>query len=640
MIPEEKDREGWPGFNMQEIPPHGAIADIFFPRLVACLQRERFEGLVRVSLGSTTKILYFKAGEIASAASNAEPDRLAAVLIQDGRLTEPQLEMAKARMPQDGSLGRTLIELGFLTPSELLQGARRQVRQILATCSVLKIGGYQVEPGPLPPEVTVLGLPTRRLIFDCILESPDRGSVLREIGSMESVFSPTAELAEGLASLKLDIDYDQVARMIDGSSTLRDLSGRTSLDDFTVSKLVLALESLGLAELVGVPAPQGAPTSWTSIPIDADQEPPEPDPVLRGAGATSGPMASGAEVEEETPAPPPAPAPSPVTMPAGGASRARPPLEPPPIPEEELPAFAIVQEDDVEWEIDPRTGERVHHGPIGVTFEGKVASPSRMGVGLRPILAVAGALTVAIAAAVFFLGRRGAGSSPPAPVKPPEVAGAAEPEPPRRIEPESARRAEPAAGTPQTDQPPATFPSGPSDAPPSPAALSPAASASPVPSVAPPTARRPAETAVPVPTPIDLVPMPQTGPQIPPHGSVSPFRDASRYMGALRHLDTGDTEGAARIFQELASSEPGRYTLQLMIACEEETLRTTRAQSGERGSLFFLSFQFKGRTCYRVCWGSYAGKDEARDAIPSLSAPLLPAGSSPLIVPIDRLRTP
>ena len=61
---------------MQDFPRQGPIADIFFPRLIARLHGEGFEGTVRVTLHDTTKVIYFKKGEIASAASNAESDRL------------------------------------------------------------------------------------------------------------------------------------------------------------------------------------------------------------------------------------------------------------------------------------------------------------------------------------------------------------------------------------------------------------------------------------------------------------------------------------------------------------------------------------------------------------------------------------
>src|SRR5207245_601641 len=164
IVPRSLSTESGSGSEMQDIPPQGSIADIFFPRLIARLHRDGFEGAVRIVLADTTKVLYLKGGEIASAASNAEADRLASILILEGRLTLPQLEMATSRLQPGGSLGKTLIEMGFLTPSELLQGARRQVRQILGSCCTLSSGSYQIEEGPLPPQVTVLGLSTLCLV--------------------------------------------------------------------------------------------------------------------------------------------------------------------------------------------------------------------------------------------------------------------------------------------------------------------------------------------------------------------------------------------------------------------------------------------------------------------------------------------
>src|SRR5437867_11234477 len=91
---------------MQDIPLHGSLAGIFFPRLVARLHAEGFDGTLRVSAGTILKVIYFKRGEIASAASNAEGDRLPSILIQDGRLTQPQLEMARSHVTPEKSLGK------------------------------------------------------------------------------------------------------------------------------------------------------------------------------------------------------------------------------------------------------------------------------------------------------------------------------------------------------------------------------------------------------------------------------------------------------------------------------------------------------------------------------------------------------
>src|SRR5262245_58921666 len=103
---------------MQDIPPQGSIDSHFLPGLVADLHVRECERVLRLSLPDTVKLLYFKRGEIASAASNAEEDRRANLLIKEGRLTLQQLDLARSRQQEGASLGKILIELGFLTPSE------------------------------------------------------------------------------------------------------------------------------------------------------------------------------------------------------------------------------------------------------------------------------------------------------------------------------------------------------------------------------------------------------------------------------------------------------------------------------------------------------------------------------------------
>jgi hypothetical protein len=632
----------------------GSITDLFLPRLVARLHREGFEGALRVTSDPHTRILYFRNGEIASAASNAEPDRLANVLIQDGRLTGEQLDLARTRVPAGGSLGKTLIEMGFVTPGELLQGARRQVREILSACFSLSSGTYRIEPGPLPPEVTVLGLPTRRLLFDCLLQCRDRGFVVREMGSMESVYGPTDETIPGLGALKLDIEMDRIGRSLDGTLSLRDLSGRTSLDDFTVSKVVLALELLGMAQRFGEPPvaedarrsgraipvtsgePQEEPEPWAAAgesddaiviedePADEPSRPYVPAAAGAGAAAPAAAWASGEAPEgpaaesysgEAAEAPPESSysgeAPE---APAGDSE------EPSPGPPGELPAFALPPDASPEWQVDPDTGERVHVGPIEVTFDGRIP-PRRPGErSVRRLATIAAAITLVLGGAAFHLiSRRGGGAGllEKAGREEPPGAGAAAARSDDRGAPASAEPP-PALPAPRGGGPAAPEIEAGAPAPPGPLAQGPAVPDGPSP-------REPRAGA-----------KPSAGP--PPHGSVSPFGRPSRYAAALRQFDDGDTEKAARIFQELAAAEaPNRYTLQLLIACEVETLRKARARSGDQGSLFFVPFVLGGRDCYRACWGNYPDVSSARAAAAALP-PLVAGGLKPIVVSLGRLQ--
>ncbi|HEV8702305.1 MAG TPA: DUF4388 domain-containing protein [Candidatus Polarisedimenticolia bacterium] len=609
---------------MQDFPSQGPIDGLFLPRLVASLHLDEFEGALRLTFPDATKILYFKRGEIASAASNAEPDRLANILIQEGRLGAEQLDLARNSIPPGASLGKTLIDMGFLSPSELLQGARRQVRLIVVSCFRSTSGGYEMVPGPLPPEVTSLGLNTRRLVFDCLQEAGDRAAVIREIGSMESVYRPTDRLALALSGLKLDAETDRVARLLDGTSTLRDLSSRTALDDFTVGKIVLALDLLRAAERVAPaagevaarPAPAIAVAAaepatraggrGRTIPVETDpeEEPPEPAPVESADATDDGEVVIIEEDAGGDAAPPglePAPAPPRPSEPPRAAAAT--PAEPTPFPAEELPAFASPLPGESatvepQWQVDPETGERVHVGPIEMTFDGKVGGRHGETRGLsRFMTAAVGVAVVAAATIAFLILRRGTSA----------------PEPPGEAAEAGTIASAPPPAAPPDAQPPATPPAEPER-----------------------PARDDSATA-PVPETVAAAPSAPPTPRPRPARAGAAVADDPGYARARQRLDQDDAAGAAGLFREVLSARrPGAVSLQLMIACQEDTVKGARRRAGEGSELYILPYTLKGRSCYRVLWGLYESAEDARAAVPTLPAGLS-EGTHPITVSVARL---
>ena len=87
----------------------------------------------------------------------------------------------------------------------------------------------------------------------------------------------------------------------------------------------------------------------------------------------------------------------------------------------------------------------------------------------------------------------------------------------------------------------------------------------------------------------------------------------------------------------MVSAGPGGFSLQLLIACQDETVKSARSRAGAQGSLFVLPYDLKGRPCYRVCWGVYDDAEQARAAI-SAVPPALTGETVPLVVPLSRLR--
>jgi hypothetical protein len=97
-------------------------------------------------------------------------------------------------------------------------------------------------------------------------------------------------------------------------------------------------------------------------------------------------------------------------------------------------------------------------------------------------------------------------------------------------------------------------------------------------------------------------------------------------------LMRGDFSQAARGFAaNLRSSSKGAYSLQLLVACSDETVQKA-AHNVASQELFILPVEYKGRSCYRVCWGVYDSESRARSAVREVPDYFRKGGASPKAV--------
>ena len=79
--------------------------------------------------------------------------------------------------------------------------------------------------------------------------------------------------------------------------------------------------------------------------------------------------------------------------------------------------------------------------------------------------------------------------------------------------------------------------------------------------------------------------------------------------------------------------------MQLMIACQPDTVKRARTQSGDAGMLFVLPYTYRSQNCFRTCWGIYPDRQAAQAAIGRLPGAYPEAGIKPIVVALERLRT-
>jgi hypothetical protein len=115
---------------------------------------------------------------------------------------------------------------------------------------------------------------------------------------------------------------------------------------------------------------------------------------------------------------------------------------------------------------------------------------------------------------------------------------------------------------------------------------------------------------------------------------------------AAPHAAVGDARGllraggfpdAARAFAaELQGGARGRYSVQLLVACSEETVQKA-VSAVPADELYILPVSYKGRSCYRLCWGVYRNEPEAASALRSLPDYFRRGGATPKVSPLADL---
>ncbi len=223
----------------------GSLAETGFISLLKGVSDSQLTGMVRLENGPVIKVVYLQRGTVSFASSNEKSDRLTEVLKRAGKLTLEQVQDAQNRLKPNVSLGKTLVELGYISAKDLLWGARAQVDGILHQLLFWNQGSYQILEGTLPKEIIHLNLPASSVIFEGIMRTQNREWILQHIGSPEAVYAIVSDFDDQNQVLKLPIP--DVIKKMNGRRSLHEIAHMSDVETFEVCKAVVALEYLDLA---------------------------------------------------------------------------------------------------------------------------------------------------------------------------------------------------------------------------------------------------------------------------------------------------------------------------------------------------------------------------------------------------------
>lgn len=537
----------------------GTIPVVFLPGLLCKLHRLSFSGTVQMRRDSLLKSVYFLQGEILSAASNEETDRLSSLLLRGGLVTPEQMEMAREKARPGISLGRSLVELGFVSRSRLMETAREQVQGILSGLFDWDSGEYELLEGQVPAAVPNLRMKTEKLLFDSLQLSTNRAAVLREIGGMDRCFTPARANNRSWKGWSLGEETRTVLSSVNGTANVTQLAAKNGLDDFTAAKILCAGVHFGILEPVEIPPPDSAQP-------EEEAAPPEEVPVTVSVGPEE--FSPDAAFEGNPAVEPAEPAGNmnPVSRPFGTMripSKSIEPSDPPGEgPAADSSPDAIME--PVQAEASPSPEEGPFQGYVDTSAETRIRYPKRMEGGknfFRSRWMAFGGILIGGALVLFAMALFTADGSSETEVVLPAPKDAQEHPPIPETEDKNILLEEiPATGMTGLES------------------------------------RILPEPAAPPPSPVDI----------------SPLEKANRSLLAK------DFPGAADQYRDILSRSPGgAYTLQILLACQASTVAKMIPPPEES---YLLPIRFKGKPCYRICWGSFPSRNAALRAGKQLPA--------------------
>jgi hypothetical protein len=240
-----------------EVDAVGGLVDV-----INFILSNQWSGQLAVVDGQARKTLFFRRGDVRTAASNVPEDRLGAILYRYGIVTEEQLKSAVAASSGVAKLGQIFVEQGLLTPHDLYTYVRKQVEEIFFSMLVMRTGAFYYyrtdeDQGP----VSQLCLPTKQLLFDGVKRIDELSYFREKLPSSQLVL----ERRQPTPAQKLEPREEGVLLLVDGTRDIAAIARLSHLGEYETIKAMYRLVTSGFVEAkkeptVMVPMEPATPT--------------------------------------------------------------------------------------------------------------------------------------------------------------------------------------------------------------------------------------------------------------------------------------------------------------------------------------------------------------------------------------------
>ncbi len=232
---------------MNEMPEKGFLRDYPLPAMLIYISRNRLTGVLVISSQGAERSIYVNRGAVAFAFSSEPDDRLGEMLFKEDRISIAQYEALVKTMKKTGlRQGEVLVKLKLLTPKELFEALKRQIRSIVLSLFRLKDGIYEFRAGEVHEEAACLNLSTANLIYDGIKSIRQWTRIKNEMPDMNNVLMISHDPWSLFQDIALSYEEKQMLTLVDGERPIKEIIEASGLGRFAAQKVLYVLWTIGM----------------------------------------------------------------------------------------------------------------------------------------------------------------------------------------------------------------------------------------------------------------------------------------------------------------------------------------------------------------------------------------------------------
>ena len=230
----------------------GDLSKIQLPDVLSFMAMIRETGKLLLRHGPLERTIHWKEGEIIFASSSSPEHSLGQFLLRNGKITRSQYEESKRRVTPQLRHGKLLVQMGAISPKDLWWGVKNQVLEIIYSLFGWKEGEFFFFDSneDLAQERIVLQINTSSTIMEGIRRLDESARIREKIPDLEVVFAKVPNVAPDFDNLDLSEGEISVYHTIDGVMNVRELTGRSELTEFEVTRILFQLLTARLIEVV------------------------------------------------------------------------------------------------------------------------------------------------------------------------------------------------------------------------------------------------------------------------------------------------------------------------------------------------------------------------------------------------------